>query len=328
MKILQIVPYYNGLNGDFKISPFIENEINSLRSNKNIEIHLFGLKSRSNLFEIVKLIFFLYKNKFDIIHIQTGQAGIFSLFYFSSSKIVVTFGGSELLGYITHSGFLWKLRSNFVVLLSKLIAIRADKIVCVSSNLASRLPNIVQKKIRIIPRGVDESKFYPISFNVALQRSGFIKKSNYLIAFANNRSNSKIKNQRLAEEVIKYVNNKYQINAELLVLKGLTQDELNHHFSVCDALLLTSLHEGSPNIIKEACMCNLPIVSVNVGDVLDILFGISNTFISMTYDAIEIGDFLYHILINGGRSNGREIMVSKGLTNRETAEKIYSVYCK
>jgi len=37
--------------------------------------------------------------------------------------------------------------------------------------------------------------------------------------------------------------------------------------SACDALLLTSAHEGSPNMVKEALACNLPVVSVAVGDV-------------------------------------------------------------
>ena len=37
--------------------------------------------------------------------------------------------------------------------------------------------------------------------------------------------------------------------------------------NACDVALLTSIHEGSPQFIKEALACNRPIVSTDVGDV-------------------------------------------------------------
>jgi teichuronic acid biosynthesis glycosyltransferase TuaC len=41
--------------------------------------------------------------------------------------------------------------------------------------------------------------------------------------------------------------------------------------NAADLLLLTSLTEGSPQVIKEAMACNCPIVATDVGDIREII---------------------------------------------------------
>ena len=45
-------------------------------------------------------------------------------------------------------------------------------------------------------------------------------------------------------------------------------------------MLLTSTHEGSPQCIKEALVCDLPVISTDVGDVKFLLKGLPNCFVS------------------------------------------------
>jgi glycosyltransferase involved in cell wall biosynthesis len=50
-------------------------------------------------------------------------------------------------------------------------------------------------------------------------------------------------------------------------LSRVPNNEVAVWLNASDVLLLTSLHEGSPTIIKEALACDRPVVAVDVGDV-------------------------------------------------------------
>src|SRR5215813_6801688 len=63
-------------------------------------------------------------------------------------------------------------------------------------------------------------------------------------------------------------------------LRGVPHGEVPIWLNASDVLLLTSLHEGSPTVIKEALACNLPIVSVNVGDVRERIWGVDGCYIA------------------------------------------------
>src|SRR5205085_618716 len=60
-------------------------------------------------------------------------------------------------------------------------------------------------------------------------------------------------------------------STELLVVYKEPQDRLALFMNACDALVFTSYQEGSPNIVKQAMACNLPIVSADVGDVREVI---------------------------------------------------------
>jgi teichuronic acid biosynthesis glycosyltransferase TuaC len=71
------------------------------------------------------------------------------------------------------------------------------------------------------------------------------------------------------------------IRTEMHELKGVPHSEVAVWLNACNVILLTSLHEGSPNVIKEALACNVPIVSVDVGDVRERIDGIQGCYIAL-----------------------------------------------
>ena len=90
-----------------------------------------------------------------------------------------------------------------------------------------------------------------------------------------------------------------------------------------DCLVMTSDWEGSPNIIKEALACNLPIVAVDAGDVRERLVSVHPSHV-VSRSGRDIGLGLAHILQSRGRSNGAATV--KELSLERSAQKIRRVY--
>src|SRR5439155_20202719 len=67
---------------------------------------------------------------------------------------------------------------------------------------------------------------------------------------------------RLAEQAVGPI--------QLVVLDGRVPPGLVPlYLNASDCLVLASVTEGSPNIVKEALACNLPVVATDVGDVAE-----------------------------------------------------------
>jgi glycosyltransferase involved in cell wall biosynthesis len=110
----------------------------------------------------------------------------------------------------------------------------------------------------------------------------------------------------------------------LVVLDGLADPaDIPYYMNACDCLLLASDAEGSPNVVKEALACNLPVVSVDVGDVRERLRGVSPSII-VSRDPKEIGFELVELLRSRPRSNGRSKVLTLSLEH--VAQKIHGVY--
>ena len=71
-----------------------------------------------------------------------------------------------------------------------------------------------------------------------------------------------------------------------------------------DVFVFASFYEGSPNVIKEAIACNIPVISTDVGDVKNVLDGVDNCYIVKRDEK----DFSKKILLvlNSKKTNIRE----------------------
>jgi glycosyltransferase involved in cell wall biosynthesis len=71
-----------------------------------------------------------------------------------------------------------------------------------------------------------------------------------------------------------------------------------------DCLLSTSSVEGSPNTVKEALMCDLPVVATPAGDVAELLAGVEPSSLCPPEPG-PLAEALAAVISGGERSNGR-----------------------
>ena len=74
-----------------------------------------------------------------------------------------------------------------------------------------------------------------------------------------------VKRRHLAREAVTLLQR--EVDVELVEIFDVPHKLVPLYMNACDALVITSKHEGSPTAVKEALACNLPIVSLRVGDV-------------------------------------------------------------
>ncbi len=240
-------------NSTSGLSPIILNQGNSLVSIGN-SVSYYSIKGKGlkgYLRNIKPLKKYLKENKFDIIHAHFVWCGIIASLA-GAKPLVVSLMGSDVKG-------------NLMNKLLSIVFIKLfwDKTVVKSEDMRRSL---YISKVSVIPNGVDFNRFKPIDKNTAMAITKWdISKKHILFAGDPNR---KVKNFKLAKEAFEKCSD---MNLELHVLKNIDNKILPYYYSAADVVLLTSLWEGSPNVIKEAMACNRPIVSTNIGDVKEII---------------------------------------------------------
>jgi glycosyltransferase involved in cell wall biosynthesis len=106
-------------------------------------------------------------------------------------------------------------------------------------------------------------------------------------------------------------------------LQGIPHHQVPTWLNASDVLLLTSISEGSPNIVKEALACNTPIVSVDVGDVAERISEIEGCHI-VPADSQLIAFKLQAVAVRGLRLQGRSSVLHLSLRN--VAESLMTFY--
>jgi glycosyltransferase involved in cell wall biosynthesis len=255
---------------------------------------------------------------YDLVHANFGYCG-----WVARSQlrrpVVVSFLGSDLLGTAGREGKA-TLSSRAVVAANQRLARLVDAVIVKSAQMARLLSPV---PAHVIPHGVDTRRFRPLELAEARERLGWHADGRYVL-FAGNPANP-VKAFGVAAAAVERARARSARAIELVPLTGIAPDEMPVHMSAADALILSSWSEGSPNVVKESMACNLPVVSVPVGDVPQLLAGVEPAAI-LPRDPDALGGALTELLDAPRRSNGREQLARKGLELEPAAARVAAIY--
>lgn len=253
---------------------------------------------------------------YDLIHAHFGQSALIARLQFSA-PVVITYHGSDLIGICDARGH-YTIKGKILSTLSRVMSLHADAVIVVARHLGERLPRCDWS---LVPLGVDLERFMPIEKQQARRQLGWDEES-FIVLFAALRADNPVKRLSLCKAACKLLQNGFR--AELKIVQGVSPDEMPLFMCAADALLVTSLHEGSPTVVKEALACNLPVVTTDVGDVCERLEGVHPSFICEP-DPAMLASALRELAIAGApRSNGRSRI--QLLAEPLVADRVVEVY--
>ncbi|WP_276261488.1 glycosyltransferase [Haloglomus litoreum] len=238
--------------------------------------------------------------EFDLVHANYGLTGPPAVLQ-PRHPVVLSLWGTDLFGRYEP--------------VSRFCARHSDAVIVMSPGMAEALDTPCE----VIPHGVDLDVFRPADRTAARERVGWPTMGHQvLFPYPPDRP---VKNYPRAQQVVAAARDRLDAPVELRTVQGVPHDRMPDYMNAADALLLTSDHEGSPNAVKEAMACNLPVVATDVGDVAERLDGVTPSSVSDRDQGLVDG---LVAALEGGRSDGRE--AAREVSVERMGERLIDVY--
>jgi glycosyltransferase involved in cell wall biosynthesis len=253
------------------------------------------------------------RGRYRLIHAHAGEAALAARFHLGT-PMVASYFGDDLLGDRDERGELSstaRLRTTLVRLHSQLFAATITK----SREMEAVLPARARRRNHVTPNGVRSDLFQPLPREEARRRLGWDDR--FVALFAATKPDSPAKRLGLARRAAELA------DADLHVASGVAPEEMPLLMSAADCLIVTSAVEGSPNVVKEALMCKLPVVATRVGDIPERLEGVEPSWLCRP-EPEAFAAALRACAAVKERSNGREAAAE--LDEHRIAERILRLY--
>ena len=305
MKVLFVASGNKG-----KVNPLIKAQAVSLEA-IGIEIDFFLIQGKGimgYLKNVPRLRRQLKDNHYQVVHAHYSFCG-FAASLAGADNSVVSLMGSDIKSNVIFQFF------------TRFFAKFFWKATIVKSN---RMKNDVHiKNAFVVPNGVNLNQFKEINQAEAQEILKWDRSKIHLLFAAN--PNRKEKNFELFDNAIK------QIDGHEIIVHSLQEvpfGEMNRLYNASDGVLLSSLWEGSPNVIKEAMACNKPVVCTNVGDVEENFGDVPGFYISdfSVENYAEKIQLLLQFIKNKKEVKGLEKIIELEISSDKIAQRILKIY--
>ncbi|WP_241294119.1 glycosyltransferase family 4 protein [Burkholderia stabilis] len=313
MNILVVTNMYLGSNRE---SPwqgvFVTEQVEALRRSGNCSVDVLVVEGYRDKGEYLRSLGRVWKTaragRYDIVHYHFGLSACSAplVRLFTKARVVITFHGTDILGP------LW------MRVVSKTMACFAHACIGVSAEISSRLIRL-NSRCATIPCAVNETLFIE-------HRDDARTESDVPIVVFPSSPQRPEKNYPLFSQVLRQLSAQHGIRVQERHIDGLDRSEVRDLLARAACLLMTSAREGSPQSVKEAMALNLPVVSVDVGNVRQLLEGVSPGMVVFDHDAGRLTNELADVLNAGARSNGREKLAALGYFSADVSAKLKALY--
>ncbi len=268
-------------------APFVVRQVEYLKAN-DVEVEVFHFRGGGNPLNYwrAQKEFKKIEQSFnpDIVHAQWGQSVLPTLP--KQKPLVITYRGDDLEGVVNKNGK-YGIKSFILKRVGRYVAKFANQRIVVSPHLIQKLPAKYRSAI-VMPSGI-ESTIMPKESKEFLRQKWSFPEGKKVVLFPNNPDDPR-KNIQLLKDAIALLSTEDQKLLELKVIYGVTHPEILEQLKASDFLFFTSMHEGSPNVVKEAIALDVPVISVPVGDVPYRIGDIPGCFLTETYKAEDFAN--------------------------------------
>lgn len=216
------------------------------------------------------------------------------------------------------------------------------------ANMAKMSVVFKDKRIVVIPNGIDTEKYKPISKSVARETWGLPQDKNLVLFSAFSATSDKRKgNQYLIPALVSMAKQGWGENTELVIVGasepaqpvnfgmkvhyvGNLGDEISQVllYSAVDVTVAPSMQENLSNTVMESLSCGVPVVAFDIGGMPDLIDHMKTGYLAKPFEVNDLYTGIKWVLENKVMHNELSIAARQSVIDKYTLEKVAKQYAE